>query len=465
MGGKTGSEKGFSVGRFDPGDELEQRRLAGAIRPDDPDNRAGRYAKRQLVDQQPVAVALGHALELDHLVAEALGHRNEYLLRFVALLVLVRREFLEARDPRLALRLPALGILAHPIELLLHRLDPRAFLLGLDLEPRFLLLQPGAVVALPRDAVATVELEDPLGGVVEEVPVVGDRDHRAGEARQELLEPVHALGVEVVGRLVQQQHVGLGQQQPAERDPAFLAARKHADHRVPGRQSQRVGGDFHLQVAVGARSREDCLVLRLLGRQPVEIGVGLGVRRVDLLQPGLRLEHFGQALLDRRLHRLCRVQVRLLRQEPDPHAGHRHRFAFELAVFAGHDLQQARLAGPVETQHADLGAGKKGQRDVLQDHALGRDDLADAIHRVNVLSHDHLPRDANEDRDYRSEGPRNAAPAASTATDAAGAPRAISAGYFRGASGAGAAGAAPAAATGAVRPAADSSRQRARSAS
>jgi hypothetical protein len=71
---------------------------------------------------------------------------------------------------------------------------------------------------------AAVELEDPLGGVVEEVAIVGDGDHGAGEAHQVLLEPFDAFRVEVVGRLVQQQHVGLGQQQAAERHAALLAS-------------------------------------------------------------------------------------------------------------------------------------------------------------------------------------------------------------------------------------------------
>ncbi len=119
----------------------------------------------------------------------------------------------------------------------------------------FLLLEPGRVVALVRDARAAVELEDPLGGVVEEVAVVGDGDDGAREALQELLEPVDALGVEVVGGLVEQQHVGLGQQHAAQRDAALLAARELADHRIPRRQAQRVGGDLELQVGVLAAGR------------------------------------------------------------------------------------------------------------------------------------------------------------------------------------------------------------------
>ena len=233
-----------------------------------------------------------------------------------------------------------------------------------------------------------VELQDPLGGVVQEVAVVGHRHHGAGELLQELLEPVDALGIEVVGRLVQQQHVGLGQQQPAQRNAALLAAGQRTDLRVPGRQAQRVGGDLELvlDVVAGARG-DDRLVLRLLGGELVEVGVRLRVRGVDLVELLLCLDDLAHALLDRLAHGLLGVQLRLLRQEADADAGHRDGFAFDVLVLAGHDAQQAGLARAVQAEHPDLGAGEKGQRDVLQDGALRRDDLADAVHGVDVLGH------------------------------------------------------------------------------
>ena len=132
---------------------------------------------------------------------------------------------------------------------------------------------------------AAVELEDPARGVVEEVAIVRHRDHGAGKALQELLEPLHALGVEVVGRLVEQQQVGLRQQQPAERDAALLAAGEHVDLLLPRRQAQRVGRDLEL---VGAAGVEHRLELGLLLGELVEVGVGLRVGGVDLLQPLLR---------------------------------------------------------------------------------------------------------------------------------------------------------------------------------
>jgi hypothetical protein len=278
--------------------------------------------------------------------------------------------------------------LANPLELFLHRLHAGVFLLLLDLQPLFLLVQPVGVVALPGDAGAAVQFQDPLGGVVQEVAVVGDGHHGAGEALQEVLQPFDALGVQVVGRLVQQQHVGLGQQQPAQRHAALFAAGKHADLRVPGRQAQRVGGQFELQVGVfAAGGGDDGFQVVLLGGQLVEVGVGLGVFGVDLVQPLLGRQHTADALFDGFAHGLVGVELRLLRQITDLQAGHGHGLAFDLLVQAGHDLEQGALARAVDAQHADLGAREEGQADVLQDLPLRRHDLADAVHGKDVLGH------------------------------------------------------------------------------
>ena len=213
-------------------------------------------------------------------------------------------------------------------------------------------------------------------------------DHGAGVALQEDLQPLHAFRVQVVGGLVQQQHVGLAQQQPAQRDAALLAAGQRADGRVPRRQAQRVGGDLQLQVGVlAAGGGDDRLQLGLLGRQLVEIGIGLGIGGIDLVEPRLGGEHAADALLHRLAHGLGRVELRLLRQVADVQARHRHGLAFDVLVQPGHDLQQGGLARAVEAEHADLGAGKEGQADVLQDLPLRRHDLADAVHGVDVLGH------------------------------------------------------------------------------
>ena len=85
-----------AVRLFLAGDQLEQRGLTRTVGADDADDGAGRDVHVELVDQHTVAKTLADVLELDHLAAQAVGHRNEDFLGFVALLVFNVRQFLEA---------------------------------------------------------------------------------------------------------------------------------------------------------------------------------------------------------------------------------------------------------------------------------------------------------------------------------------------------------------------------------
>ena len=121
--------------------------------------------------------------------------------------LILRKELLVRGEPRLRLRVARGRAHPHPLELALERAAPRGVLLLLDAEAGLLLLEPGGVVALEGDAPAAVELEDPAGDVVEEVPVVGHRDDGALVRLEMPLEPRDGFGVEVVRRLVEEQQV------------------------------------------------------------------------------------------------------------------------------------------------------------------------------------------------------------------------------------------------------------------
>ena len=234
---------------------------------------------------------------------------------------------------------------------------------------------------------AAVEFENPLGGVVEEVAVVGDGDDGAREADEELFQPFDRFGVEVVGRFVEQQHVGPGEQQLAQRDAALFTAGQVADHGIPGRQAQGVGGQFHLRFGVGAGGGDDRLQSCLFLGQLVEIGFRVGVGGIDLVELGLRLHDFAERRFDFFLDRLGRIELRFLRQVADRDAGQVLHLAVVFLVHAGHDPEHGRLAGTVQAEQADLGAGEEGEGNILDDLPLGRDDLADAQHGHDVLSH------------------------------------------------------------------------------
>jgi hypothetical protein len=345
-----------------------------------------RQVERQPVDEQPVAEALAQVARDHHVVAEPRRRRDHDLVRRHLLLLRLAGELLVGLQARLALALPRARRHPHPLELAVERALAGALRLLLLGQPVALLLQPPRVVPLVRHAAPAVELEDPLGDVVEEVPVVRDRHHGARERLEVVLQPRHALGVEVVGGLVEQEHVGLLEQHLAQRDAAALAARELRHVGVAGRQAQRVHGDLDLVVEIPEVVLVDVLLhLRLLVHQLVEVGVGLGERGADLVEAVEHPALVRQRELHVAAHVERRVELRLLRQVADARALVRPRLALKVLVGAGHDAQQARLARAVGPEHADLRARIEREPDVVKDDPRGRDHLAQALHDVDEL--------------------------------------------------------------------------------
>ena len=64
-----------------------------------------------------------------------------------------------------------------------------------------------------------------IDDVVEQIALVADDDHRRAVALEEILQPQGRFEIEMVRRLVEQQQVGLGEQQRGERDAHLPAAR------------------------------------------------------------------------------------------------------------------------------------------------------------------------------------------------------------------------------------------------
>jgi hypothetical protein len=148
------------------------------------------------------------------------------------------------------------------------------------------LLQPGGVVALPGDAVTAVQLQNPAGDVVQEIAIVGDGDDRAAVLLQVPFQPGHGLGIQVVGRLVQQQDVGRLEQQPAQGHPPPLAAGEDGDRGVRRRAAQGVHGQLQAAVQVpGVEVVQLILQFALALDEPVHL-LGrqlLGKAGVDLV--------------------------------------------------------------------------------------------------------------------------------------------------------------------------------------
>src|SRR6476646_9033824 len=175
-------------------DHLEQRRFAGAGRTNDADDAAARQRETQSVDQQLLAKRFSKLFRRDDVVAESGRRRDDNFVLHDLFGRLFGDHLLVLLHTRLVLRLARAGRESHPIELALQRALPRRLGFFSGREARFLLLKPRGVVALVRNAVAAIELEDPAGDVVEEVAVVSDGDDGPLEVVQIPLEPGDAFG-------------------------------------------------------------------------------------------------------------------------------------------------------------------------------------------------------------------------------------------------------------------------------
>ena len=150
-----------------------------------------------------------------------------------------------------------------------------------------------------------VELDHARGDAVQKSAVVADRHHTAFEGQQQLLEPVDAVHVQVVGRLIEQQHIRACHQRLRQRSTLAVAARERADLGLRV-QAQALQGFGHALFPAPALERFN------LALQGMQVAAAVGVV-VDQLQ------HRPQALVHTFKQGVLWVELGLLR-----HAGHAH---------------------------------------------------------------------------------------------------------------------------------------------
>ena len=278
-----------------------------------------------------------------------------------------------------------LGRHPHPFQLSFEGLAALALLLLFLRKARALLLQPGGIVALPGNAFAAVELEDPAGDIVQEITVVGDGDDRTLVLLEMRFQPLDALRVEMVRRLVQQQHVGLAEQQAAEGHPSAFASRKGGDLRIHGRALEGVHRPFQLGIDLPAVAMLDLFgQLALALDQAVHLVIihRLHELEVDLLVFLKQGHHFADTLLDHLEDGLVRIHLRLLLEVADGIAGCPDHLALVGFLHTGDDLHQGGFAGTVEADDADLGPVEERKVDILEnDLVVVGERLSDAAHR------------------------------------------------------------------------------------
>ncbi len=124
-------------------------------------------------------------------------------------------------------RPPGLDLAADPDLFLGQPLVEQRPLGGLGLQGRLLADEERVVIAGPARQHAAVEFDDPRGQLAQQHAVVGHHRQRALKAEEKIFQPGDGFQIEVVGRLVQQEHVRFGGQGPGQQHAALHPGGEH----------------------------------------------------------------------------------------------------------------------------------------------------------------------------------------------------------------------------------------------
>ena len=233
------------VGLVDAREDPQQRGLAGAVEAEHDDLRPAVDREIDIREDLERSVRLRQPRRHERGLAAGRGLREPQLRDAILLphVVEAREHLLGARHHLVrGGRLRRLRAEARGLQLQLRRLllDVDALLLA-----ALLVGHPLAQVVLPvhvvdvDDLAVRVEVEDAVDGLADELDIVADDDEPALVVLEELAQPHHAVGVEVVGRLVEDHRLGVREQDAGELDAAALTARERPQLLVEDAVGQR----------------------------------------------------------------------------------------------------------------------------------------------------------------------------------------------------------------------------------
>ena len=363
-------------------ERLQQARLPGSIRPDDGHSLAGVHGESRHGQQLALAISQLQAIALKDEVAGDGGSQADADL----LVVGGRRDACQAVEPcltaaRLAGALPgfvAADELLGSGDVVLLRLvfflpDGPAF----AAQPNVLPVIPGVPLAQPG-----LKLKNVIGRVLEEPAVVGDDQHAGFREAQKAFQPLDRLEIEVIRRFVEQEQVGVLQQEPGERQaPALPAAERARGKRLVGLAETHAVEDFGHSVVVGVAIEPLVLVLNLavvFDQDGLLGSAGPCHGGLQPLETSAQAENVGPAVERVRVHTLVWSRFQLLGQVGRPRPWRQGQRPGRRGDVAGDRLEQARLATAVGAHDPQTLAGLDLERQVAEH-------LGSAVHQFESL--------------------------------------------------------------------------------
>ena len=198
-----------TVGLDDVEQQLDERGLAYTVVTHDAQFLIACKRVIEIVKYHLVAIALAHMVGREDLLADIGTLDVELDLAIIAPLLRPLLQVIECVDAVLGFVGPCLWLTAHPVKLGAQQVAGTFHLHVLCLDAFGTLLQVVIVVtAIGEDAVL-IHLQDAVADVVQEVAVVGYHQQGHTAALQVVLQPLDHVDVEVVGGLVEDEHLGL----------------------------------------------------------------------------------------------------------------------------------------------------------------------------------------------------------------------------------------------------------------
>ena len=224
-----------------------------------------------MVEDTFLAIALADLLRFEDLGADTsrLNFQTHSTLRARGLQSIL--QIVEGVDARLSLRRTRLRLATNPLQLVAIAVLVALALSRRSVDTLLTLSQIVRIVAVVVVEAALLQFENVAAHAVEKIAVVRNHQQRAARRGQILLQPLGHLGIEVVGRLVQNQQIALAQQYACQRNTLQLTARKCAHSLTEIVNAQTRKYLFHTLFAV---PKSACVHLRHRLLQPLARGIG-----------------------------------------------------------------------------------------------------------------------------------------------------------------------------------------------
>ena len=213
---------------------------------------------------------------------------------------------------------------------------------------------------------------------------MGNKNHSTGIVHQIVLQPGDGFCIEMVRRLIKQQHIGGRQQQFAQRDTTALPTRQLGHIGITHRTPQCIHRHLDLTVQIPKVLSVNYVLEagHLLSRL---LGIVHGNFIVTVQQRALVRHPFHHITQ----HVLFRIKLWLLRQVTNLDALSGPGFPGKILVHARHDAQQGGLARAIDPHNTDLGIGQKRQPDIAENLFPAWIGLRETIHDIDVLIRRH----------------------------------------------------------------------------